>query len=42
MRSLDIDENLFTDEGLINLADALKNNKNLNHLSFKSCDLVTN
>ena len=41
MRSLMLDRNEISDDGLTRLAEALKKNNKLAHISFKGCSMIT-
>ena len=41
LRSLAIADNLFTDDGLVQLIQALKNNTHLNHINITGCAGLT-
>ena len=41
IRSIKLDNNLFTDDGLIKLTEELKYNTKLAHLSIKGCSNVS-
>lgn len=42
LRSIVLDNNLFTDEGLFRLIKELRSNTKLAHLSIKGCTMLTN
>ena len=42
LRSVVLDKNLFTDDGLLKLTKELEKNTKLAHLSIKGCTNVTN
>jgi len=42
LRSLVLDSNPFSDEGLLKIVEVLKRNSKLTHLSIKKCENVTN
>jgi Ran GTPase-activating protein (RanGAP) involved in mRNA processing and transport len=42
LRSLAIAENNFADDGILQLIQSLKKNKNLNHLNILGCKAITN
>jgi len=41
LRSLEIADNFFTDEGMIQLVNALRFNSKLNHLNIQGCNSVS-
>lgn len=41
LRSLTLDNNEISDDGLTRLASSLKKNNKLAHISFKDCPLIT-